>query len=134
MVQNLSLKNAEKRMLKRIIHKISQVTCGTKLLDMFSFEADYLDENDFAATKILKAYADALSGNDNIEASAEDVKLMMFACKLGMKNVEGNLLKRIISTVNKMGSAQELFALFDSHDKCSKHCSSESSLLVRAKT
>lgn len=57
--------------------------------------------------------------------------LISLACKNEVKNVENKLLERNISTVGKVTSADELFALFDVNDKANESCEANI-LLVRA--
>lgn len=134
MVEKLSLKDAECSMLKRIVDKVSQVTSGVELLEMFSLSTENVDEDSFKLLQVLKSYDDALSDKDEKDACKEDVKLMVLACKLGMKNVESQLLKLISSTVNKVVSASELFKLFTFQDEKPADSSSSMDLLVRANT
>lgn len=132
MVQNLGLKNAEAKLLTHIIHKISQVTSGSELLDLVSSEANNLEEKSILTSKILKEIDDVFSKEHYTDACSTDVKLMAFACKFEMKNVEKRLFKRIVSRVNKIGSVNELFALFSLDNEQEDDDSKESDLLVRA--
>lgn len=131
MVQNLGLKKAEANLQTYIILKISQVTSGSELLDLVAWEPNNWDERNILTTKILTQFYDVFSKELYTDACSTDVKLMTFACKFEMKNAEKQLLKRIVSRVNKIGSVNELFALF-SLDNEQEDDSREGNLLVRA--
>lgn len=133
LVHNLSLENAEARILKRIIKKVSQATKGTEILDLFSLSSDEVDEKFVATFKTLKTFDDALSKKDNNRACFYDVKLMMLACKFEMKNVEIRLLNRIIGTATNVGSTTELFALFGVKDESNVSVNKEGNVLLDPK-
>lgn len=109
----LFLKNAEDRLLKRIVYKIGQAKRGAEILDLFNLTSGNLDEAGFSVPQILKACDDVMLEKSDENASCQDVRLMTLACKYGRKNVESQLVKRIVGTVVKMNSAEELLALFN---------------------
>lgn len=62
--------------------------------------------------QIVKVWDEAIGENAERKASCEDIKLMAFARKLGRKNVENQMLKRVVYAVTEVDSSDELFAIF----------------------